>query len=217
VSKRVRDRPALYAIASGRFRHTTTSTKGRISARVARTRGCSSNPGSEREEDRPPLGLASSAGLVSTVGSVWRPTDDTGWEILQFPMPRAIPPSVTQRVKDIKDLIDDLVRLRSGGDAFADEMSKHIKLEVFQFEVLEGGRTARGDRLIRFRSGLSHASTRQPGETETIETIGACLDRTSNFMASREGITVAEEIVRPAVQQAIEDYQRKKRNKKGGA
>jgi hypothetical protein len=64
----------------------------------------------------------------------------------------------------------------------------------------------------------SHESTRPPGETETIETIGACLDRTINFMASAEGITVAEqEIVRPAVQQAIEDYQHKKRKKKDGA
>jgi hypothetical protein len=37
-------------------------------------------------------------------------------------------------------------------------------------------------------------------------------------MASAEGITVAEqEIVRPAVQQAIEDYQHKKRKKKDGA
>jgi hypothetical protein len=37
-------------------------------------------------------------------------------------------------------------------------------------------------------------------------------------MASPEGITVAEEeIVRPAVQQAIENYQHKKRKKKGGA
>ena len=45
-------------------------------------------------------------------------------------MPRAIPPSVTQRVNDIKDLIDDLVRLRLGSDAFADEMSTHIKLEI---------------------------------------------------------------------------------------
>jgi hypothetical protein len=45
-------------------------------------------------------------------------------------MPRAIPPAVTQRVKDIKDLIDDLVRLRLGGDTDADEMSSRIKLEI---------------------------------------------------------------------------------------
>ena len=31
------------------------------------------------------------------------------------------------------------------------------------------------------------------------------------------GITVEEEIVRPAVQQAVEDYQRNKRKRKGGA
>jgi hypothetical protein len=40
---------------------------------------------------------------------------------------------------------------------------------------------------------------------------------TINFMVSPEGISVEEEIVRPAVQQAIEDYQPNKRNKKGGA
>jgi hypothetical protein len=45
-------------------------------------------------------------------------------------MPRAIPPSVTNRVRDIKDLIDDLVRLRLGGDTVTDEMSEHIKREI---------------------------------------------------------------------------------------
>jgi hypothetical protein len=86
----------------------------------------------EREEDRPTLGLASSAGFVSTVGSVWNPTDETGWEVLQFPpmSPQVIPASVTQRVKDIKDLIDDLVRLRHCDDPFAVELSHHIKQKV---------------------------------------------------------------------------------------
>jgi len=37
---------------------------------------------------------------------------------------------VTQRVRDIKDLIDDLVRLRLGSDTATDEMSSHIKLEI---------------------------------------------------------------------------------------
>ena len=45
-------------------------------------------------------------------------------------MPRAIPPAVTQRVTDIKDLIDDIVRLRLGGDTATDEMSSHIKLKI---------------------------------------------------------------------------------------
>jgi hypothetical protein len=35
-----------------------------------------------------------------------------------------------QRVKDIKDLIDDLVRLRLGGETATDEMSEHIKHEI---------------------------------------------------------------------------------------
>jgi hypothetical protein len=33
-------------------------------------------------------------------------------------------------VKDIKDLIDDLVRLRLGGDIAADDMSESIKREI---------------------------------------------------------------------------------------
>ena len=45
-------------------------------------------------------------------------------------MRRAIPLAVPQRVRDIKDLIDDLVRLRLQRDATADEMSKHIKREI---------------------------------------------------------------------------------------
>jgi hypothetical protein len=45
-------------------------------------------------------------------------------------MPRLIPSSVTKRVRDIKDLIDDLVRLRLGSDTATDEMSSHIKLEI---------------------------------------------------------------------------------------
>ena len=45
-------------------------------------------------------------------------------------MPRLIPPPVIKRVKDIKDLIDDLVRLRLGGETATDEMSSHIKREI---------------------------------------------------------------------------------------
>ena len=45
-------------------------------------------------------------------------------------MPRSIPTSVSQRVKDIKDLIDDLVRLRLGDDTAVDEMTSHIKVEI---------------------------------------------------------------------------------------
>jgi len=32
--------------------------------------------------------------------------------------------------RNIKDLIDDLVRLQPGGDAATDEMSSHIKLKI---------------------------------------------------------------------------------------
>ena len=43
--------------------------------------------------------------------------------------PHVIPASVTKRAQDIKDLIDDLVRLQLGGDT-VDEMSSHIKLKI---------------------------------------------------------------------------------------
>ena len=53
-----------------------------------------------------------------------------------------------------------------------------------------------------------------PVETETIETMAECLDRTIDFLVSPEGIMVEEDVVRPAVQQAVDEW---RRNEKGGA
>jgi hypothetical protein len=44
--------------------------------------------------------------------------------------PPAIPAAVTQRVKDIKDLIDDLVVLAGRHDPFAVELLSRVKYEV---------------------------------------------------------------------------------------
>ena len=70
--------------------------------------------------------------LQNYVSSVWNPTDEIGREVLQFPPmpPPVIPAAVTQRVKDIKDLIDDLVVLAGRHDPFAVELSSRIKHEV---------------------------------------------------------------------------------------
>jgi len=68
---------------------------------------------------------------------------------LTFPPmpPRVIPASVTQRVNDIKDLIDDLVRLRHCDDPFAVEMSSHIKQKVDALvRSVNGFRTNRPNR-----------------------------------------------------------------------
>ena len=45
-------------------------------------------------------------------------------------MHRAIPSSTTLRVNEIKDLIDDFVRLQQRGDPSAVEMATHIKLKI---------------------------------------------------------------------------------------
>ena len=45
-------------------------------------------------------------------------------------MPRVVPAAVTKRAQDIKDLIDNLVRLQLGGDPATDELSSHIKLKI---------------------------------------------------------------------------------------
>jgi hypothetical protein len=45
-------------------------------------------------------------------------------------MSRPLPTSVTTRVKDIKNLVDDLGRLQLNRDTTGDEMSAHIKREI---------------------------------------------------------------------------------------
>ena len=44
-------------------------------------------------------------------------------------MSRLIPPAVTKRAQDIKDLLDDLVRLQLSSDT-TDEMSSQIKRKI---------------------------------------------------------------------------------------
>ena len=74
---------------------------------------------------------------------------------LTFPPmpPRVIPASVTQRVNDIKDLIDDVVRLRHCDDPFAVEMSRHIKQKVDALvRSVNGFRTNRPNRSSGVKS-----------------------------------------------------------------
>jgi hypothetical protein len=62
--------------------------------------------------------------------SVRELTDEPARNVVPCPVQRALPSSITLRVNDIKDLIDDLVRLQQRGDPSAVEMPSHIKLKI---------------------------------------------------------------------------------------